>query len=302
MAKMKVVVKKSIEDKICDSASKLRGRLLYLFTVFILLVSCTMRSDKSFKTVKEQHDSLGNEVNNNDPNNDSINEMDSIFKLDTITFDSNTIDIFERVTRIPELRIALKYWVRENLQKARVRNKNYYPESIVLGHLEEDTIIGKFDGKHIDTLYVASEECGCRDSPFCKHAEELERTKFYLVSKSGRFPKLRLLAADSQSPRIVNEGDLDGNGTCEIGYMYTWINSQWRCYRIITWLHNKWVYLIAPNEEYMETSLLFRLTGEEVAEPGKKKGTVLIHTLPNFNDKEFTDTIVKPSFTLIDDL
>ena len=171
-----------------------------------------------------------------------------------------------------------------------------------MGHLEEDTIIGKFDGKHIDTLYVASEECGCRDAPFCKHADNWERRIYYLMSKSGRFPRVRLLSVDSQSPRIVNEGDLDGNGTSEIGYMYTWLTSQWRCYRILTWYHNKWVYLINPNEEYMETSLVFRLSGAEVAEPGNKKGSVLIHTIRNFKDKEISDTLVTPSFTLIDDL
>lgn len=173
--------------------------------------------------------------------------------------------------------VYLEHAIMENLKKARVANRNYCPESVVLGHIEEDTIIGCFNGKDIDTLFVEARECECFGTDQCNH-DESERVKYYLVSKSMRLPEIQLFAVYWDPPRIVNEGDLDGNGTTEVGYMHTWHSSQWRCYRIFTWYENEWVYLIDPNEEYMETSQSFRLSGYGIAEPGKEKGTVLIHT------------------------
>ena len=233
---------------------------------------------------------------------DSTNIVDSSVQHNKLNCGVKSLDVVSSVVKNSEIKDFLYKCIDENLQKGRIHDREYYPESIVLGHLEEDTIVGNFDGKGVDTLYVDSEECGCDDYLSCEHAQRDERIKYYLVSKSCRLPKIRLLAAQYMPPRIVNEGDLDGDGKSEIGYMYTWGTSQWRTYRILTWHKKQWSYLIDPNEEYMSTSRMFRLSGYEIVEKGRKKGTVLIHFLPEGLNQEVRDTIVRPKYIRIDDI
>ena len=242
------------------------------------------------------------------PGNDSVSvnevikdENGSALKIDYNSY-VRQLDVVQMVVRDSSFREFFYKCISDNLQKGRINNRSYYPESIVLGHLEEDTIVGNFDGQGVDTLYVEPYCCGCKEFPSCEHVDYDDKIKYYLVSKSGRVPKTRLLAADCNPPRIVNEGDLDGDGTSEIGYMCTWMTSQWRNYRILTYHKNEWKYLIDPNEEYMSTSRMFRFSGHDIVEKGRKKGTVLIHFLPEGLNQEVHDTIVRPTYIRIDDI
>lgn len=191
--------------------------------------------------------------------------------------------------------------IRKNLEIARVQTKTYIPESVIAGHLEEDTIIGKFDGNHVDTLFVETKE---------KRGKNLEdyKIEYFVVCKSGRFPPVKLYAVDNvpgYQPRIVYEGDLDGNGTDEWGYNNTWDVSQWRTYRIFSWHQKKWTYLIDPSpknlDEYMENTFAFRLSGLSVAEKSREPGYVLIHTGLQYLDTLVHDTLVKVQFAKITD-
>ena len=245
-------------------------------------------------------------------NNGSVSENDSTAIIGAIKKDfspkydyksyDRQLDVVQMTVKDSSLKDFLYKCISENLKKGRIKNRNYYPESIVLGHLEEDTIVGNFDGLGVDTLYIESRTCNCKDFLSCKHSEKNEVIKYYLVSKSRRTPPIRLLAADCNPPRIVNEGDLDGNGTSEIGYMGTWTTSQWRSYRILTFHKKGWRYLIDPHDEYLSTSRAFRLSGHDIVERGKKKGTILVHFLPEGLNQSVHDTIVKPSYVLIDDI
>jgi len=208
------------------------------------------------------------------------------------------LDVVAMVVRDNALREAFHKLINENLQKGRIYDREYYPESIVLGHIEEDTIVGNFDGKGIDTLYVNPEYVECMDSL----TDGDECVKYFLVSKSGRLPKIRLSAKSDMPPRIVNEGDLDGDGKAEIGYMYTWDISQWRSYRILTYHKTEWRYLIDPQEEYMSTSRIFRLSGYDIAEKGKRKGIILIHYLPEGLNQQVKTITATPSYVKIDDV
>ena len=129
---------------------------------------------------------------------------------------------------------------------------------------------------------------------------------YYLSSNNKKIPKIELYGCDAAPPKLVNEGDLDGNGTCEVGYIHTWIMSQWRYYRIFSLVKNEWRYLVEG--DYLDTPEWFRHSGVEVAESGKKKGTVLIHHYYEGYDEikeeriaEIRDTIVIPTFNIIDD-
>lgn len=251
---------------------------IWLVSLIALLVSCSGNESKSGleQGPTPFSDSIKNDTILRDGHNSFVNQLDMVRM---VAKDSATAEYYYRR-------------IKENLQKGRICNRNYYPESIVLGHLEEDTIIGDFDGKALDTLFVASQSCGCVDFMNCKHAENDETVRYYIVSKSGRISSIRLMAASSQPPRIVNEGDLDGDGKCEVGYMPTWMTSQWRTYRVLTYDGREWRYLIDPNDESLSTSRIFRFSGHDIVEKGEKEGTVRIRYLPEgLNQSVHTKTV-----------
>ena len=170
-------------------------------------------------------------------------------------------------------------------------------------HNEQDTIVGNFTGKGIDTLYVEMVE----NPKYNVQNDDMEQMyKYYLSSNNKSIPKIELYGCDAAPPKLVKEGDLDRNGNCEVGYIHTWTMSQWRYYRIFTLVKNEWRYLVEG--DYLDTPEWFRHSGVEVAEPGKKKGTVLIHHYYEGYDEvkeerivEIRDTIVTPTFNIIDD-
>lgn len=168
--------------------------------------------------------------------------------------------------------------------------------NFVVGHNEQDTIIGNFTGRGLDTLYVVWDST----------KEDGEKWQFYAISNNTSIPKLNLWGHHPLQPKLVNEGDLDGNGTCEVGYLHTWINSQWRYYRILTLVDGEWRYLVEG--DYLDTPEWFRQSGIDIAEKGPQKGEVLIHYAyegPNETQTEriaeIRDTIVKPIYLKIDD-
>ena len=177
-------------------------------------------------------------------------------------------------------------------------NEFMHSINTVDAHNEKDTIIGNFTGPSIDTLYV--------DKVVGHNDEKYKLTEFFLRSTNIKIPSIELYGYADVPPKLVNEGDLDGNGTSEVGYLHTWMNSQWRYYRILTLVNNEWRYLI--DGDFLDTPEWFRHTGVEIAEPGKKKGTVLIHHYyegydSNMDERvfEIRDTIVSPTFTSITD-
>ena len=168
----------------------------------------------------------------------------------------------------------------------------------VRGHNEQDTIIGNFTGSSLDTLFVFK--------VVGQNEDRYQSTHFFLKSTNPQIPSIELYGYADEPPMLVYEGDLDGNGTAEVGYLHTWINSQWRYYRIFTLVNNEWRYLI--DGDYLDTPQWFRNSGVEIAEPGKEKGTILVHySFESYDaDKdelvhEIRDTIVRPTFSIIKD-
>ena len=170
-------------------------------------------------------------------------------------------------------------------------------------HNEQDTIVGNFTGNGIDTLYVEMVE----NPKYNVQNDDMEQMYIYYLSSNNKsIPKIKLYGCDAATPKLVKEGDLDRNGTCEVGYIHTWTMSQWRYYRIFTLVKNEWRYLVEG--DYLDTPEWFRHSGVEVAEPGKKKGTVLIHHYYEGYDDikeeriaEIRDTIVRPTYNKIKD-
>lgn len=177
-------------------------------------------------------------------------------------------------------------------------NEFMHSINTVDAHNEQDTIIGNFTGTSIDTLYV--------DKVVGQNDKKYKLTEFFLRSTNIKIPSIELYGYADVPPKLVNEGDLDANGTSEVGYLHTWMNSQWRYYRILTLVNNEWRYLI--DGDYLDTPEWFRHAGVEIAKPGKKNGTILIHHYyegydSNIDERvfEIRDTIVSPTFTSITD-
>ena len=164
------------------------------------------------------------------------------------------------------------------------------------GHIEEDTIVGNFTGKGLDTLYVQTVDNGASD-PF-------DAITFYLASPNKKIPRVELYGHPEIRPGLVNEGDLDGNGTCEVGYMTTANAGQWREYFIFTLVDYEWRHLVKGY--FLETCMWFRHTGVEIAVPGPRKGTVRIRYGLAFEPEDgnylahIQDTILVPTFDVIE--
>ena len=190
-------------------------------------------------------------------------------------------------------------------------NDNIYLNS-VKGHEEKDTIIGNFTGNGIDTLYVERVvDCNCNlEKAYCEgehiaHEMDDELVKYYLTSTNPALGKVELFGYALLAPRLVNEGDLDGNGTCEVGYLPVWPHSQWRTYYLFTFRDGKWKYLIAPDadlkgenggEGLLETGFLLRESGCEVASASGKKGLVRIKYQTQGMNSLIKDTLVTPDY------
>lgn len=152
----------------------------------------------------------------------------------------------------------------------------------VAGHKECAWIVGNFTGHSIDTLCVENvcERVYDTDSTFFfqirgKVIDESDYrydTYYFhdVVSSNSKLPNIQL--DYNMDPSLVNEGDLDGNGTCEIGVLDTWDNSNCRAYYIYTYKNGKWCYLVPP----ISTAYNLRASGLEIAEPGPEKGQVSI--------------------------
>lgn len=155
----------------------------------------------------------------------------------------------------------------------------------VKGHKEEEMIVGHFFGNSKDTLRIES--------------SEIEYT-FKVVSSNPYIPILRL--ENTICPLLVNEGDLDRNGTTEVGILDTWHTSSCRLYRIYTLKNNQWYYLIAP----LKTSENIRASGVELAEPTELENKIRIRyanfeaPLSSCANSPIIDTIVSASFIPIE--
>lgn len=164
------------------------------------------------------------------------------------------------------------------------------PFDHVVGHDERDTIVGNFTGTSIDTIFIVIE-----DDP---EPSDFQTKAYWAVCSNPRVKPVRIWGHDNDQPKLVFEGDLDGNGTDEWGYLQTWIVSQWRSYCVFTYYHDEWRYL--TDSHILLTPEYLRRSGCDLVEPGPQKGTVLVHYAPNDVNSSIIDTIITPNFAKFD--
>jgi SanA protein len=172
----------------------------------------------------------------------------------------------------------------------------------VKGHMESDMIVGNFTGNGIDTIYV---DCNFDKSRLSK----AERQKYgigfagggnsdeynicYAVSNNPVLPPVELFCPNG----LVLEGDLDGDGKDEWGYLYEWTSSQWRYYRVYTFDTNSGTWKHLYYGDLLDTSEFMRASGKEVVEKGPRKGLIKINW--EAHHRIVLDTIVQPTYTPI---
>lgn len=156
-----------------------------------------------------------------------------------------------------------------------------------------DTLIGRFNGIDIDTLIcepidsLSSKEDGHNGGYHYKW-------RVYTTKGSVK----DLFIGYTIGIDLVYEGDLDGNGTEEWGYVTQWPTSNWIRYNIFMVKNKEWEYLIEPTSIFLgdiDITNSGTITSDEIAQRSKKKGFVNIKFSDIRNDGEFLlkDTLIR---------
>lgn len=156
-------------------------------------------------------------------------------------------------------------------------------QSVQLGSKEQyrDSIIGKFNGNNIDTLI----------------AEPIETTidrslwNWRIYGKNNTVDTLIL--SQRFTVRLIQEGDLDGNGTDEFGVRREADAGTWDNYCVYTFDKDEWKYLIKPIWTYSDHFYIDMNKGADVVERAKQSGYVTVRFSDIRND-EFciVDTLI----------
>ena len=156
-----------------------------------------------------------------------------------------------------------------------------------------DTLIGNFNGKEIDTLI-----CEPMDSITADYKDF--HFKWRVFSKNG---SVKDLVLDNKTIGIhfVNEGDLDGNGTDEWGYVTEWPTSNWMGYHAFTNVNGKWRHIIEPTIIWLphiapQDSLDYTIKKEDILQPSENAGFLKVRFSDVRNDGEdflIIDTLIQ---------
>lgn len=164
----------------------------------------------------------------------------------------------------------------------------------VKGHREESLITGNFTGLGIDTIYVVKEEI-----------DSIYDIKFYAKSNNPNLPTIEMFGCVYATPMLVYEGDVDGDGKDEWGYLHTWLNSQWRYYRIYNYddSRKEWRFLYydvgCDGRSLLDTPEYVRSSGVDIVEKGPEPGLIKINYGTWGVECELRDTVVRPTYTRI---
>lgn len=148
------------------------------------------------------------------------------------------------------------------------RSKQESKESDNLAQYK-DTLIGNFNGLEIDTL-------------ICEPIDSLNPNykgfhyKWRVFTKNKTVKDL-ILENKTIGIHFVYEGDLDGNGTDEWGYVTEWETSNWMCYHAFTNTRGKWEHIIEPTNIWLphldpQDSISYRISKEDILQPSDDSG------------------------------
>lgn len=149
-----------------------------------------------------------------------------------------------------------------------------------------DTLIGNFNGMEIDTLI-----CEPMDSITVDYKGF--HFKWRVFTKNGSVKDL-ILDNKTIGIHFVKEGDLDGNGTDEWGYVTEWPTSNWMCYHAFTDINGEWQHIIKPSTIYIPH--LDSISNEDILQPSENAGFLKVKFSDVRNDGEdflIIDTLIR---------
>ena len=135
-----------------------------------------------------------------------------------------------------------------------------------------DTIIGIFDGNNIDTLIVEPIDTTIDRSLWNWRIYGKHNTVDTMIL-SQRF-----------AVRLIQEGDLDGNGTDEFGIRREAEAGAWDNYCVYTYDNGEWKYLVNPIWTYSDHFYTDLNNGNDVVERAKQSDLVRVRFSDIRND------------------
>lgn len=135
-----------------------------------------------------------------------------------------------------------------------------------------DSIIGNFDGSNIDTLIAEPTDTTIDRSLWT----------WRIYGKSNTVDTLIL--SQRFTVRLIQEGDLDGNGTDEFGVRRETDAGTWDNYCIYTYDNGKWKYLIETIWTYTEHFYTDLNKGADVVERANQSAYVTVRFSDIRND------------------
>lgn len=156
-----------------------------------------------------------------------------------------------------------------------------------------DTLIGNFNGLEIDTLI-----CEPMDSLNPNYKGFYYKWRVFTKNKTV---KDLILENKTIGIYFVYEGDLDGNGTDEWGYVTEWETSNWMCYHAFTNKRGKWEHIIEPTPIWLphldpQDSISYRISKEDILQPSDNSGFLKVKFSDVRNDGEdflIIDTLIQ---------
>lgn len=118
-----------------------------------------------------------------------------------------------------------------------------FKDSILIDTLAQyrDTLVGRFNGVDIDTLIA---------EPLLSEIDYGNfHFKWQVMAKNNTVKPLMI--SNTIGIHFVREGDLDGNGTDEWGYVTEWPWSCWMFYHAFTNVSGEWQLLIEPTSIWL---------------------------------------------------
>lgn len=143
-----------------------------------------------------------------------------------------------------------------------------------------DTLIGNFSGHLLDTLIA--EPFGEKDSVWY--------FKWRVFTKNNSVKPL-VIEDGTTGIHFVYEGDLDGNGTDEWGYVTESVTSNWMNYHAFTNINSEWLHIIEPTPiwiSHLDTrdSLYFSLKKEDILQTSEDNRFLKVRFSDIRNDGE----------------
>lgn len=140
-----------------------------------------------------------------------------------------------------------------------------------------DTLIGRFNGVDLDTL-IAEPIDTLSISRYEGDVFGGHHFKWRVFTKSNTVKEL-IIDGLTIAIKFVKEGDLDGNGTEEWGFIPDWVNSTWRRYYVYTYNDGYWDYLFEPMSiwlGHLESDEKAPLSEDDIVQPSDVPGFIKV--------------------------